>query len=250
MGASETISKDGIAVREYVRTVGGLVSHLPHGWELESAILLTPSEERTIVREPAHAVPDRLAERVGRVRVRVVPYIGCFPSGDVVSFSKPSGESHTAVWIEADGYTSLVLACREADMHDTGFELLASLAQLASARFTPAETEAYARLLEDELRSGVAGEIDPEALEAKEAYRKRHNRASARADGFDHYCSVSLSSTLAEYMHGLWHDVQIRVGAEHLPVESLRKRMLMLAQVFPPNAGYELFAKEIGGERE
>lgn len=247
MSVSETISKDGVPVQEYVRSASGLISHLPHDWELQTAILLTPAEERTMVREPAHAIPDRLAERIGKLRLRVVPYIGCFPSGDVVSFSKPSGETHTAVWVDTEGRTDLVLACREADAHDTGFEFLASVAQLAAAKLAQAETEPYARLLEDELRRGVGGEIDKEALDAKQAYMKE--KGASKPAAFDRYCEVSLTSTLAEYMHGLWHDVQIRVGPEHLPVENLRKRMTMLSEVFPPNPGYDLFARELGEKR-
>lgn len=247
MSVSEAISKDGAPVQEYVRSTEGLISHLPHEWELQTAILLTPSEERTMVREPAHAVPDRLAERIGKLRVRVVPYIGCFPSGDVVSFSKPSGETHTAVWVETDGRTDLVLACREADAHDTGFEFLASVAQLAVAKLGPAETEPYARLVEDELRRGVGGEIDKEALDAKQTCLKE--KGASKSAALEHYFQVSLTSTLAEYMHGLWHDVQIRIGPEHLPVENLRKRMIMLSEIFPPNTGYDLFARELGGKR-
>ena len=61
---------------------------------------------------------------------------------------------------------------------------------------------------------------------------------------FSHYRDVSFVSTVAEYMHGLWHDVQIRVGPKHLPVADLRRRMNLLAELFPPNPGYRVFAEE------
>ena len=55
-------------------------------------------------------------------------------------------------------------------------------------------------------------------------------------------------STVAEYMHGLWHDVQIRVGPEHLPLQQLRRRMILMSNLFPPNPGYAVFAKDLEEE--
>jgi hypothetical protein len=49
-------------------------------------------------------------------------------------------------------------------------------------------------------------------------------------------------------MHGLWHDVQIRVGAEHLPLQQLRRRMTLMSNLFPPNPGYAVFAKDLQEE--
>lgn len=244
MSIPTTTAKETIPIQEYVREPVSLVSHLPHGWELSSATHLTPAEERTMVREPAHAIPDSLAARIGKLRVLVVPYVGCFAAGDAICFSNPPGESHTAVWVETEERTHLVLACRQVDAHDTGFEFLASVAQLAVAKMLPAEMQSYARLLEDDLRSGVPGEIDQEALDAKEAYLKQPGHPAGQTGPFERYRDVSLASTLAEYMHGLWHDVQIRVGPEHLPVPKLHQRMSALAEFFPPNPGYNLFARE------
>lgn len=200
-----------------------------------------------MAREPVHAVPASIAERIGKLRVLIVPYIGCFESGDAVCFTKPAGETHSAVWVESGGSTNLILACRELDAHDTGFELLASVAQLLHPKLAASELEIYTRLLEEELRQNVRGEIDKEALSAKEAYLNSRG-AAHKSEQFTRYRDTSLVSTLAEYMHGLWHDVQIRTGPEHLPVPQLRQRMTALAKMFPPNEGYGLFARELQEE--
>jgi hypothetical protein len=245
MDLTQTPAREIISVHDYVREETKLISHLPHDWELHSAVLLTPAEERTMVREPVHAVPSSMAKRIGKLRVWVAPYIGCFESGDAVCFSKPAGETHSAVWVESDDRTHLILSCRELDAHDTGFELLASIAQLVHSNLTAAELERYARLLKEELQLEVPGEIDKDALSAKEAHLKSRGSPNPKAGTFEHYRDVSLVSTMAEYMHGLWHDVQIRIGPEHLPVDPLRKRMVLLAEMFPPNPGYHLFAREL-----
>jgi hypothetical protein len=223
------------------------LSNLAHGWQLHAAVSLTPAEERTIVREPSQAVPGSIGERLGSLRVLIVPYIACFDTGDVIAFTKPKGETHSAVWLEGPERIHLLLPCRELDAHDTGFEFLASIAELLRPRLRPEEVGRYTALLEEELRVSVEGEIDEEALGAKR--RLLGSRLRRRnPELFDRYRDVSLVSTVAEYMHGLWHDVQIRVGPDHLPLPPLRRRMELLAELFPPNPGYQVFAEELAKE--
>jgi hypothetical protein len=247
LNGQSTSRRESIPVSEYIREPHIPVSHLAHDWEMHSDVMLTPAEERTMVREPAQCVPAAIAQRVGKVRVLLVPYVACLESGDVVSFTKPNGETHSAVWLEQEGWTHLVLACRELDPHDTGFEFLASVSELLRPKLTPEEIERYTQLIEEELREGVQGEIDEDAAAAKHPLLKTRT-AHRRASQFENYRNVSFVSTVAEYMHGLWHDVQIRVGPEHLPVAQLRRRMNLLAEMFPPNPGFKVFAEGLEQE--
>jgi hypothetical protein len=214
---------------------------------MHSAVLLSPAEERMMVREPAQAVPDAAAERLGKLRVLVVPYVACSEAGDLVTFAKPEGETHSAVWVETGKQVSLVLPCRELDAHDTGFEFLASVAELLRPHLSAEELGRFTQLLEEELRVGVPGEIDEDALAAKQPLVSPQPRRHGYGR-FEHYRDVSFVSTMAEYMHGLWHDVQVRVGPEHLPIAPLRRRVKLLAGLFPPNPGYRVFAKELEEE--
>lgn len=233
-----------IPVAEYVRREHSPISHLAHEWELHSSTLLSPAEERTMVREPAQAVPDAIATRVGRIRVLLVPYISCESQADAVCFSKPTGDTHTSVWVDVEGVTHVLLACREMDAHDTGFELLACMAELVRPRLHENELQQFDSLLGEELNLGFDGEIDEESLRAKKAFNSRSSRRRSHEE-FEKYRDVVLVETLAEYMHGLWHDVQIRVGPEHLPVAQLRGRMELMARLFPPNEGYHVFDEEL-----
>jgi len=240
LNASQVSLRESVPVREYVQGAFVPLSHLAHGWEMHSAVLLTPAEERTMVREPVEAVPESIAQRLGMLRVLLVPFVGCFETGDVVAYSDPAGGKHSAVWLESQARIDLVLACRDFDAHDTGFELLASIAELLRSRLTPSELERYTYLLNNELDRNVNGEIDQDAYEAKLLLRGRRSRAGAP---FKKYRDISFTSACAEYIHGLWHDVQIRIGPEHLPVSALRERMILMAEMFPPNSGYRLFAE-------
>lgn len=204
-----------------------------------------------MIREPAAALPSKVVERVGPARILIVPFIACFDSGDAVAFSKPEGEKHSAVWSERDGKSHLILAGRDLDPHDTGFEFLASVAELLRVRLTPEEQARFGRMLEDELRRKVRGEIDEDALEAKRPLTGSYGSRRRGRATFERYRDVSFVSTLAEYVHGMWHDVQIRIGPEHLPVPELRSRMALMAEMFPPNPGYRVFSEDTepsGGE--
>jgi hypothetical protein len=245
LSASQASVTKSIPVREYVQQAFVPLSRLAHDWEMHSAVALSPSEERTMVREPARAIPQAIARRLGNLRILLVPFVACYPTGDMVAFSSPEGEKHSAVWMENRNRIDLVLACRDLDPHDTGWEFLASVAELLRSRLTSEEMERYTILLQEELGQGFDGEIDEDAYEAKQPLRRR-SRWSRSGPQFLKYRDVSFTSTCAEYVHGLWHDVQIRMGPEHLPVPVLRRRMILMSEMFPPNPGYGLFAE--GGQ--
>jgi hypothetical protein len=240
LGFSSTFPKDMIPVSDYVLANFVPLSRLTHEWEFHAALSLSPAEERTMVREPVQAVPETMAQRLGKVRILAVAYIACLDTGDVVSRVKPKGEAHTAAWVETPERIHLLLACRELDAHDTGFELLGSVAELLRPRLTEHELAVFTEALEEEVRIGVSGEIDEDALNAKQAYLASRTGRRFRAQ-FERYCDIAFVSTAAEYIHGLWHDVQVRIGPEHLPVAQLRRRMSLLAELFPPNPGYQVF---------
>lgn len=244
MGTPQTPPRETIPIADYVQGSFVPLSHLTHEWEFHAGLTLSPAEERTMVREPAQAVPAVIAERLGKVRVLAVPYIACLETGDVVTRLKPKGEAHTAAWVETPERINLLVACRELDAHDTGFELLGSVAELLRPRLTDSELAHYSQLLEEEIRHGVRGEIDEEALNAKQVHLTNRTARRQRSQ-FERYRDISFVSTAAEYMHGLWHDVQIRVGADHLPVAQLRRRMNLMAELFPPNPGYRVFDETI-----
>ena len=248
MSTSQIPAGESVPLAEYARGPFVPLSHLAHDWELHSAVFLSPAEERTMVREPAQAVPGAAAKRLGPLRALIVPYVACAEDGDVVCFSKPEGETHSSVWVETDERICLILPCRELDPHDSGFEFLASVAELLRPRLSAEELQRYAELLEEEIRAGVQGEIDEDAAADKQLFVKGRAHHRRGRSPFERYRDISFVSTMAEYMHGLWHDVQIRVGPEHLPLPQLRRRLKLLSDLFAPNPGYRVFTREL--ERE
>jgi hypothetical protein len=189
---------------------------------------VTPAEAEGMFREPAAAVPADAAARLGSLRLFAVAYIACGGEREFATDSPPQSDTHSSLWLERDGGFDLFLSLRDTNPHDAGFELLAAVADLLVPRFGDEEFAAWAALLERELNQAAEGEIDEDALEARRAMS-------------EDYAAVSLASTVAEYMHALWHDVHVRQGPGHLEPQFLRRRLEWLRELFPPNPGYRLF---------
>ena len=51
-------AQDSIPIGEYIEGKFVPLSRLAHNWEIHSMVALTPAEDRTMVREPAQAVPS------------------------------------------------------------------------------------------------------------------------------------------------------------------------------------------------
>jgi len=153
------------------------------------------------------------------------------------------GAPFDSQWSETDGGLTIRVALR--DPHDTALELLLCLGQALWARLTVDESRAFWRLLDAEIRQGVPGEIDEDALAEKRALlaAPRSRRALER------YAQAAFAGTAAEYVHALWHDVAVRTGPDYLPAAQLRRRIEVLARWFPPGPGHALIWDRYGDSR-
>ena len=199
----------------------------PHGWRLDLAPEAPADLASDLLLPALRAVPAAMAARLGPCRIRVVS-----------SLERPEISSR---WRRRQAETEITIAFGELDPHDIAMELLVCLGQLLWEVTRQEERAAWLEQLSREIEAGVEGEIDEQALEAKQ--RLLAGAASARSrKRLQQYACTGFAATAAEYLHCLWHDVTIRTGPEHLPAECLRARLELLARWFPPNRGYRLFA--------
>jgi len=153
------------------------------------------------------------------------------------------GEGIVSRWTEADDKVEITVSAEGLEPHDAALELLVCLGQVLWEKATPAEYIAWLELLRAEVEAGVRGEIDDHALRSK--HELLSSRAAARSRRrLQSYAAASFGSTAAEYIHGLWHDVTVRAGPEHLPTAWLRKRIEFMVKFFPPDAGQRVIAQE------
>jgi hypothetical protein len=199
---------------------------LAHGWKLFPGQLASLPLIREFIRPAVRAVPSRMAHQLGLCAVSLVSSLG---SPDVAS-----------QWIAADRGVEVSLATADRDAHDVAMEILLCLGQALWERLPYYQRKAYWLLLDTEIRAGITGEIDEEALREKRALMaNRSSAASGRR--LERYGGASFAGTAAEYVHSLWHDVEVRSGPDYLPAPQLRRRLELLSRWFPPDRGYRLF---------
>jgi hypothetical protein len=212
------------------------VVHIAHGWQLSIGPELPHELIREFIMPAIRAIPTEMARQIGACPVSVVADLG---GPDLVSQRIDS----------PDGVEICVATEGKKEEHDIAMEVLLCLAQALWEKLTPDQLRAYWQLLDAEFQAAVKGEIDDEALTKKRMLLR--NRFSARSRGrLQRYGCASFSGTAAEYVHCLWHDVNVVSGIEHLPALQLQRRLELLARWFPPNAGYRLYPSLPGPETD
>ncbi len=192
-----------------------------HGWTIEDHAGLPPDRIREFFFEPIEEVPASIAGRIGPCRISISERL------------EPDAASR---WRTGEGSETLIeLACAGVEPHDLALELLVCLGQLVWESASAEEQTGYLRLLEAELAEGVTGEIDEDVLPLKASLLRN---PSSRGH-LKRYTAASFASTLAEYIHCLWHDVTVRAGPEHLDSEVLRERLEFFERRFPPDPGQQ-----------
>ena len=200
-------------------------SRLAHGWKLLRTA--SPSEAllREFIRPAVRAVPSSMARRLGSCRI---------------ALSAEADPTVASRWTETDAGLEISVVTAGSEDHDIAVELLLCLGQALWEKLSDAEIRAYWLLLDEEIRAGIDGEIDEQALEEKRCllgsrFHARSPRQLAR------YGCASFAGTAAEYVHCLWHEVTARTGPNYLPAPQLRRRLELLARWFPPDRGFRLF---------
>jgi len=182
---------------------------------------------REFLRPAARAVPRSLAARLPPCRIALAPKLG----------------DASSQWVETAEGIHISVAYGEEQAHDVAMEFLTCVGQALWEVAESAERRAYLRLLKDELDAGVTGEIDEDAFREKRVLLSSPVLAASRRQLMK-YARASFASSVAEYVHCLWHDVTVREGPEHLPPNALRRRLELLTRWFPPNRGYRLFPEK------
>jgi xanthine/CO dehydrogenase XdhC/CoxF family maturation factor len=166
-----------------------------------------------MIDEAVGALPETIVERVGRVRVRLEP--------------DPGFGSH---WRRTMEGLEITVATDGVEEHDVAMEVLLCVGQALWEVTTPAEREAWLRVIGDEIEAGVEGEIDEDALAEKRALLGGPVSAASQRRLL-RYAGASFASTVAEYVHSRWHEVTVVEGPEQLPEDWLRRRWQVIEKL-------------------
>jgi hypothetical protein len=162
-----------------------------------------------------------------------------------VEFEKPP-EGKQVFWVttEVEQRTMLLFATKEVDVADYHYHFYNALATVISNHWAPDSQDGYLRMLREEFGSDVHGEVDEKSWHLKQALVRRQSNARKETKAFREYARQSFADTLTLYLHGICCDIDVETGPRQMPSRYLRRRLELLASLYPPPEGYTVFPEQ------
>jgi len=220
-----------------------------------ASIPLSEEDLKEYLEEPVAALPPAVAAALPKISILLVPYLERSNGRDgsrskpaaaeYVSIEKPlHGRISAATQLSLGGETVLAFALKDQEVAEYHYRFYHLLATVLGEHWTEAVETDYSRVMRDELNSDVHGEVDEASWRLKQALRRSQGGRSTKA--FREYARQSFTDTLTLYLHGICCDIDVDTGPRQLPSRYLRKRLLVLQELFPPPHGYAVFPEQLG----
>ena len=227
-----------------------------------ASVPLSEEDLKEYLEEPVAALPPGVAAALPKISILLVPYLErgngtgtpktsardstrAKPAAEYVSIEKPlHGRISAATQLSLGGETVLAFALKDQEVAEYHYRFYHLLATVLGEHWTEAVETGYSRMMRDELNSDVHGEVDEASWRLKQALRRSQATMSAKA--FRAYARQSFIDTLTLYLHGICCDIDVDTGPRQLPSRYLRKRLLLLQELFPPPHGYAVFPEQLG----
>jgi hypothetical protein len=253
MPAQPDLSK--VSVRQFAEQFRGEMIPLNNTISYFCAsVPMTEEDLRDYLEEPVAALPPGVSAALPKISILLVPYLErsngrengkakTNPADYVCVEKPPEAKANAATLLKVGEETVLAFALKDrevADYHYRFYHLLASL--LAEQWSGEAETR-YSRLLREELNAEVRGEVDEASWRLKQTLRR--SKSASATKNFAAYAKQSFIDTLTLYLHGICCDIDVETGPRQLPSRYLRRRLLLLEELFPPPQGYAVFPEEL-----
>jgi hypothetical protein len=212
---------------------------------------LTPiadEDRRQYLYDPIEALPAAVRHLLPKMAVALAPYLekGSGRAGTVVTESKPP-ETRLALSarVEHDDLITLFFTIRDEQIADYHYFFYAEIAAVVSRRWPEKVSEAWHRLLREELTGEMHGEVDERSWRLKQALLRRPTNARRDGKPFRDYARQSFEDTMTLYLHGICCDIDVDTGPRQMPSRCLRKRLVLLKSLFPPSAGRGVFPEDL-----
>jgi len=218
-----------------------------------ASVPLSEEDLKEYLEEPVAALPPGIAAALPKISILLVPYLERSngsnrtkpPAAEYVSIEKPlHGRISAATQLRLGGETVLAFALKDQEVAEYHYRFYHLLATVLGEQWTETVETDYSRLMREELNSDVHGEVDEASWRLKQALRRSQATMSAKA--FRTYARQSFIDTLTLYLHGICCDIDVDTGPRQLPSRYLRKRLLLLQELFPPPHGYAVFPEQLG----
>lgn len=226
-----------------------------------ASVPLSEEDVSEYLQEPIAALPPLIAAQLPKISIILVPYLEKSgerrapeknngrpgrSAGQYVTIEKPP--ENRLSWeaqLQTGDEAVLLFALKDQDVAEYHYRFYHLLASLVAAHRGGDVVERYARLLREELRARVHGEVDEESWRLKQAMLRRQNDLRRETKVFREYAEQSFIDTLTLYLHGICCDIDVETGPRQLQSRYLRQRLKLLRELYPPPEGYVLFPEEM-----
>jgi hypothetical protein len=238
-----------VTVEEQITRIGSGMTTLG---PIFSYFLVTPIADEDLkqyLEDPIAALPPGICAELPKVGILLVPYLekANGKNGDQISFEKPSDPRQIFASRHArrDG-AILAFAVKDEEMAEYHYSFYNAIAGLIAERpGAGAGREKFYGLVREELAAEVHGEVDERSWRLKQSLTRRQANARKETKLFHEYARQSFEDTLTLYLHGICCDIDVDTGPRQLPSRNLRKRLLLLEELFPPPQGYAVFPEQL-----
>ena len=216
-----------------------------------SYFLVTPIADEDLkqyLEDPIAALPQAICAALPKVGILLVPYLEKVngKSGDVICFEKPA-EPRQIFWsrLLRRDVATLVFAVKDEEMADYHYSFYNAIASLAadSTEDVRAKEQFYG-LIREELAAEVHGEVDERSWRLKQSLLRRQSNTRKETKLFHEYARQALEDTLTLFLHGICCDIDVETGPRQMPSRHLRKRLELLATLYPPPKGYAVLPEQ------
>jgi len=253
MPAQPDLSK--LSVTQFAERFRGEMIPLSNNFSYFCASVPMSEEDlKEYLEEPVAALPPTIAQALPKISILLVPYLErgdghekrktAPPAADYVSIERPpEGRLSPYTQLKLGEETVLAFALKDQEVAEYHYRFYHLLATLMAEHWSDDVETRYIRVLRDELSSDVHGEVDEPSWRLKQAMRRSQNVRNGKA--FREYARQSFADTLTLYLHGICCDIDVDTGPRQLPSRYLRKRLLLLEELFAPPAGYAVFPEQL-----
>jgi hypothetical protein len=219
-----------------------------------ASVPMTEEDLKEYLEEPVAALPPVISSALPKISILLVPYLErgddqekkkapVAPTAEYVSIERPpEGRLSNFTQLKVGDETVLAFALKDQEVAEYHYRFYHLLASLMSEHCGQEAETRYAQLLREEVTADVHGEVDEPSWRLKQALRRS---PAGRAKGFHAYARQSFADTLTLYLHGICCDIDVDTGPRQLPSRYLRRRLLLLQELYPAPAGYAVFPEEL-----
>ena len=198
--------------------------------------------------DPIAALPQAICAALPKVGILLVPYLEKVNGkhGHMVCFERPA-EVKQVFWtnlVRRDTAT-LIFAVKDEEMADYHYSFYNAIATLvADSGADSRAKEQFYGLIREELAAEVHGEVDERSWRLKQSLQRRQTNTRKETKLFQEYARQAFEDTLTLFLHGICCDIDVETGPRQMPSRHLRKRLELLATLYPPPKGYALLPEQ------